>query len=137
MDEIGRSDTALANIGNRRPDRAWQSRLCRSNRTMRPQKEINMHAVVRSYSGAGARQLFDILEANKDEIHSTLQKVKGMVSYTLFRQGDGGMSVTVCDDKEGTDESLQVARDWISKNASKATASPPQVTEGTVIVQII
>lgn len=95
-----------------------------------------MHAVVRTYTGAGARQLFDVLEAHKDDIHSTLQKVPGMVSYTLLRQGDGGMSVTVCADKAGTDESLKVARDWIKTNASNVDASPPTVTEGAVIVQI-
>ena len=53
-----------------------------------------MHAVVRTYSGAGARQLFDLLEEHKADVHSTLQKVSGMISYTLLRQGDGGMSVT-------------------------------------------
>ena len=95
-----------------------------------------MHAVVRTYSGAGARQLFDVLEEHKADIHSTLPKVPGMVSYTLLRQGDGGMSVTVCADKAGTDESLKVARDWIKNNASNVDASPPAVTEGTVIVQI-
>ena len=95
-----------------------------------------MHAVVRTYSGAGARQLFDILEEHKADVHSTLQKVTGMISYTLLRQGDGGMSVTVCADKAGTDESLRVARDWISTNAPSINASPPNVTEGSVIVQI-
>ena len=72
-----------------------------------------MHAVVRTYSGAGASELFDTLEERKDDIRATLQKVTGLVSYTLFRQGDGGMSVMVCADKAGTDESLSVARDWI------------------------
>jgi hypothetical protein len=95
-----------------------------------------MHAVVRTYSGAGARQLFDVLEANKADVQSNLQKVPGMVSYTLLRQGDGGMSVTVCADKAGTHESLRVAREWIRNNASGIDASPPTVTEGTVIVQI-
>ena len=95
-----------------------------------------MHAVVRTYSGAGARELFDTLEERKDDIRATLQKVTGLVSYTLFRQGDGGMSVMVCADKAGTDESLSVARDWIRNNAPNTTASAPAVTEGTVIVQI-
>lgn len=95
-----------------------------------------MHAVVRTYSGAGARALFDILEEHKADVQSTLQKVTGMISYTLLRQGDGGMSVTVCADKAGTDESLRIAREWIAKNASNANASPPDVKEGTVIVQI-
>ena len=95
-----------------------------------------MHAVVRTYSGAGAKQLFDVLEEHKADVEATLRKVSGLVSYTLLRNGDGGMSVTVCTDKAGTDESLKVARDWIQKNASNTHANPPVVTEGSVIVQI-
>lgn len=94
-----------------------------------------MHAVVRTYSGDGARQLFDILEAHKSEVQSTLQKVTGIVSYTLLRTGDGGMSITVCNDKAGADESVRVARDWIKNNASGVSASPPDISEGAVIVQ--
>ena len=95
-----------------------------------------MHAVVRTYSGAGAKQLFDVLEAQKAGVEAALQKVPGLVSYTLLRNGDGGMSVTVCTDKAGADESLKVARDWIQKNASNVHASPPVVADGSVIVQI-
>ena len=89
-----------------------------------------MHAVVRTYSGAGATQLFDVLEAQKSDVEAALRKVPGLVSYTLLRQGDGGMSVTVCTDKAGTDESLKVAREWIQKNASNVQANPPAVVEG-------
>jgi hypothetical protein len=97
---------------------------------------MNMHAVVRTYSGAGAKQLFDVLEEHKADVEALLGKVSGLVSYTLLRSGDGGLSVTVCTDKAGADESLKVARDWIQKNASDAHANPPVVTEGSVIVQI-
>ncbi len=95
-----------------------------------------MHAVVRNYSGAGAKQLFDLLEQRKAEVEATLRKVPGLVSYTMLRSGDGGISVTVCKDKTGTDESLKIAREWIQKNASNIHASPPAVMEGSVIVQI-
>ena len=95
-----------------------------------------MHAVVRTYSGAGATQLFDVLEAQKSDVEAALRKVPGLVSYTLLRQSDGGMSVTVCTDKAGTDESLKVAREWIQKNASNVQANPPAVVEGSAIVQI-
>jgi hypothetical protein len=95
-----------------------------------------MHAVVRSYSGSGAKQLFDVLEEHKLDIEATLRKVPGLESYTLLRSGEGGMSVTVCKDKAGTDESLKVAREWIKKNASNVKASPPTVSEGSVIVEI-
>ena len=83
-----------------------------------------MHAVVRNYSGAGAKQLFDLLEQRKDDVEAVIRKVPGLMSYTLLRSGDGGVSVTVCQDKAGADESLKVARDWIQKNASNTGASP-------------
>ncbi len=95
-----------------------------------------MHAVVRNYSGAGAKQLFDLLEQRKAEVEATLRKVPGLVSYTMLRSGDGGISVTVCKDKAGADESLKVARDRIQKNASNTGARPPAVMEGSVILQI-
>jgi hypothetical protein len=95
-----------------------------------------MHAVVRNYAGTGAKQLFDLLEQRKVEVEAVIRKVPGLVSYTLVRSGEGGMSVTVCKDKAGTDESLKVAREWIQKNASDIHANPPVVTEGSVIVEI-
>ena len=95
-----------------------------------------MHAVVRNYSGAGAMQLFDLLEQRKADVEALIRKVPGLMSYTLLRSGVGGVSVTVCEDKAGADESLKVARDWIQKNASNTGASPPTVIEGSVILQI-
>ena len=95
-----------------------------------------MYAVVRNYSGAGAKKLFDLLEQRKADVEAVIKKVPGLMSYTLLRSGDGGVSVTVCKDKAGADESLKVARDWIQKNASNTGASPPTVMEGSVILQI-
>ena len=95
-----------------------------------------MHAVVRNYSGGGAKQLFDVLEEKKVDIEATLRKVPGLVTYTLLRRGDGGMSVTVCNDKAGADESQRIAREWIKKNAANVQTNPPTVSEGSVIVEI-
>ena len=95
-----------------------------------------MYAVIRTYLGAGAKQLFDLLEQRSADVEATLRTVPGLVSYTLLNTGDGGTAVTVCTDKAGTDESMKVARDWIQKNASHIHANPPVVTEGPVIVQI-
>jgi hypothetical protein len=152
MDELGRLSAAFPIAASRsRAAREWPVQTPRVTADARwrwppavlschqddeSTEEINMHAVVRTYTGTGARQLFDVLEANKADVQSNLQKVSGMVSYTLLRQGDGGISVTVCADKAGTDESLRVVREWIRNNASSIDASPPTVTEGTVIVQI-
>jgi len=95
-----------------------------------------MHAVVRSYSGTGAKELFDLLDERQADVRERMREVKGFVSYVLVRTDDGGVSVTVCQDKEGTDQSVQLARDWVQDNASGLTASPPTVAEGAVILHL-
>lgn len=95
-----------------------------------------MHAVVRVFSGPGAKKMLDLLEARKQEIEGLIRPVQGFVSYSLMRTADGGASVTVCRDKAGTDESSRIAREWIGKNASDLGVSPPTVLEGSVILQL-
>ena len=93
-----------------------------------------MQVVVRTYSGKGAKELFDVLEQRKADVESILRGVNGFVTYTLGRSGDGGFSVTVCKDKAGIDESVQKARDWIAKNAGGTGVGAPNVSEGEVII---
>ena len=95
-----------------------------------------MHAVVRTYSGKGAKELIDLIEKNKPEAERLLRGVKGFVSYSLVRTAGGGFSVSVYQDKAGTDESIRVARDWIAKNASTTGVAAPSVAEGTVLLQL-
>jgi hypothetical protein len=94
-----------------------------------------MHAVVRTYSGQGAKELFDLLDKRKADVERLIRGVKGFRAYSLFRTADGGVSVTVCQDKAGADESVRVARDWIKQNAANIATKPPAVAEGTVILQ--
>jgi hypothetical protein len=95
-----------------------------------------MHAVVRTYSGQGAKELFDLLEQRKGEVENLIRPIPGFQGYALIRTADGGVSVTVCQDKAGTDESLRVARDWIQRNAPNFGAKPPTVAEGPVILHL-
>ena len=95
-----------------------------------------MHAVTRSYSGKGAKELIDVLERNKADIEKLIKSIRGFVSYSLVRTPEGGFSVSVFHDKAGGEESVRVARDWIGKNASNAGAAAPTVSEGTVILQL-
>ena len=95
-----------------------------------------MYAVVRTYSGKGAKELFDVLEKRKSEVEGVMRPIKGFVSYTLARSGDGGFSVTVCQDKVGSDESIKAAREWVAKNGGNTGAGAPTVSEGPVIIQL-
>jgi len=58
------------------------------------------------------------------------------VSFSLARTASGGFSVSVFQDKVGTDESVRVAREWIAKNAANLGAAPPAISEGTVILHV-
>ena len=93
-----------------------------------------MHAVTRSYSGKGAKELIDVLEKNKADVEKLIRSIKGFVSYSLVRTPEGGFSVSVFQDKAGVEESVRVAREWVAKNASNTGAAAPTVSEGTVIL---
>lgn len=93
-----------------------------------------MHAVIRTYSGSGAKELFDLLQERKSDVEDLMRPIEGFVTYLLVRTADGGTSVTVCQNKGGTDESMRRAREWIATNASGIGASEPTVSEGPVIL---
>ena len=93
-----------------------------------------MYVVVRSYSGLGASELFDLLAQREEEVKSLISGVPGFVSYAAFRSGDGGMTVTTCQDKVGTDESSHRAAAWVKANVT-ATVISPVITEGSTILQ--
>ena len=93
-----------------------------------------MHAVVRSYSGQGASELFDLLGQREEEVKELISGVPGFVSYAAVRSGDGGMTVTVCEDKAGTDESTRRAAGFVEENLG-ASVSAPAITEGDTVLQ--
>ena len=91
-----------------------------------------MHAVSGSYSGQGAVALFGLIEERAKEVEATTRSIKGFVSYTLVRTGNGFATFTMCEDKAGTDEGAVKAREWISTNAGDLHAGDPEVAEGAV-----
>src|SRR5919198_699360 len=50
-----------------------------------------MYVVVRSYSGQGASELFDLLGQREEDVKELISGVPGFVRYAAFRSGDGGM----------------------------------------------
>ena len=92
-----------------------------------------MHMVTRTYSGTGAKELFDLLEKRKGEVKEVIGAVRGIKSYAMVRTHDGGYTVTLCNDKAGTDDSVKVAAAWIKKNAPDLKLHAPAVAEGDVI----
>lgn len=93
-----------------------------------------MHVVIRSYSGQGASELFDLLAQREEEVKSLISGVPGFVSYTALPTNGGGTTVTVCEEKRGTDESSRRAAEWVKQNVNVAV-TPPLVAEGSPILQ--
>jgi hypothetical protein len=87
-----------------------------------------MYAVVRSYAGNGASELFDALGQRHEEIRELFGRdVQGFVSYTAVavQAGpDSGTTVTVCQDQAGAEESSRVAASWVAANLATSGAAP-------------
>jgi hypothetical protein len=92
-----------------------------------------MHVVIRSYSGQGAPELFDALVEREEDVKNLISTVPGFIGYTAFRIGRDGQTVTVCEDKAGTDESSRRAAEWVKENIS-VTVDPPAISEGSTIL---
>lgn len=93
-----------------------------------------MHLVVRRYTGASA--LVDAMTQRQQEVRDLISTVPGFRAYYAARTGGGDAlaTVTVCDDKAGTDESTRRAREWVRANLSGASITPPEVTEGETFI---
>jgi hypothetical protein len=94
-----------------------------------------MHAVVRSYSGENASVVFDLIERDADDIGNAFTAIPGFISYTAIRTADGGVTVTVCDDKNGTDESSKRAAELI-KERTDVMINPPEIMEGDTSLHV-
>ena len=91
-----------------------------------------MYAVVRKYMGASA--LIDAMASRSSEVEDLIGGVPGFLAYHAIRMSDGMITVTVCDDRAGTEESVRRAAEWVSQNVTGVTMSPPEVTEGEVFI---
>lgn len=92
-----------------------------------------MYAVVRRYTGAG--DLADALTKNRQDVERIIGGVAGFVAYYATRDGDRVTTVTVCNDKAGTEQSTQRAAQWVKDNLPGATFSAPEVSSGETFIQ--
>jgi hypothetical protein len=69
----------------------------------------------------------------EEDVKDFISTVPGFTSYEAFRNNGGGQTVTVCQDKTGTDESSRRAAAWVKENVG-VTVDPPRVTEGGTVL---
>ena len=91
-----------------------------------------MYAAVRRYEG-----ITDDAEAGRlvrESFLPQLDDIPGFIAYYWIDAGNGVMaSLSVFEDKEGADKSVELAHDWIVETAPNLFPNPPRVTEGLVV----
>jgi hypothetical protein len=90
-----------------------------------------MYMVMRRYAD---RTVLDAVTERQADVEQVLRGVPGFVAYYAMRTGTGGVTVTVCQDQAGTAESTRRAAEWVRQNVSAAAGSPPEATEGEVVI---
>jgi hypothetical protein len=92
-----------------------------------------MYAVIRIYSGA--RTLADELKKHNKAIKSEMGSVAGFVSYQFIHTPGGAVTITVCDNARGCEESSRRAAVWMSHNLPELDLLPPAIQSGEVAFQ--
>jgi hypothetical protein len=90
-----------------------------------------MYATLRWYPGAGA--LGDAMADHAEDVEKIIKDVPGFVAYFAIRDGENVTSVTVCDDRAGTEESTRRAAEWVKENV-KGTVGKPNISSGNVFI---
>ncbi len=99
---------------------------------VRPERGSSMYTVVRQYTGAA--QLVEAMRQKEGEVRDLLSSISGFVAYYAVQTDDGVATITVCEDKSGTDESVRRAGEWVRQNLAGGSISPPQVVSGEVYI---
>jgi hypothetical protein len=93
-----------------------------------------MYVTVRNWKGGAA--FADELVRRKDDVEREIATVTGFKAYYLVRTADGAMSITVCDDQAGTDESTRRAAAYVRENMASLAPNAPEVSAGEVLINL-
>jgi hypothetical protein len=78
----------------------------------------------------------DELVKRQDDIKSVLRPVPGFRAYYLLQTGNGVVSMTVCDDRAGAEESNRVAAGWLKDKLPTFATRPPEISTGEVRIHL-
>jgi hypothetical protein len=87
-----------------------------------------MYAVIRRYTGAAP--LIEALDRTPQEVERLMSGAPGFVAYHAVRAGDTLVTVSICQDRAGTDETTRQAALWVRDNLPAGSVGAPEITEG-------
>lgn len=91
-----------------------------------------MNAVIRRYTKAD--RLIEELARKSLEVERLIGSVPGFVAYHAIRAGDTLVTVSICRDRAGTDETTQRAAQWVRDNIPPGAIAAPEITDGEVFL---
>jgi hypothetical protein len=92
-----------------------------------------MYTVIRRYTGAS--ELADTLVQRQQEVKDLISSVPGFKAYLALRTAWGDVAtITICEDRVGTDESIRRAAVWVRSNLFRVEMRPPEIIEGEIIL---
>lgn len=93
-----------------------------------------MFASIRKYNQAPT--LADELAKRQDEIKAALAPIAGFHAFYLVKTGDGAISMTVCENRTGAEESNRVAATWLKDKLPTFATRPPEVWTGELRIEL-
>lgn len=93
-----------------------------------------MFASIRKYNAAPL--ISEELVKHQDAIKTVLGAVPGFCAYYLVKTTDGAVSLTVCSDRAGAEESNRVASNWMKENLPVFASRSPEIMVGEVRIQL-
>jgi hypothetical protein len=93
-----------------------------------------MYAVIRRYTGAA--RLIEALDRAPQEVERLMASVPGFVAYHAIRAGDTLVTMSVCHDRTGTDETTRRAAQWVRDNVPAGAVGAPEITVGEAFINV-
>ena len=93
-----------------------------------------MFASMRKYNAAPT--LVEELVKKQDDIKAVLRPIRGFHAYYLLKTSGGAVSLTVCDDRAGAEESNRVASTWLKDKLPTFSTTSPEITTGEVQIHL-
>jgi hypothetical protein len=80
--------------------------------------------------------LTDELVKKQDDLKAAIQPVPGFYSYNVLKTNDGAISMTVCENRAGVEESNRVEATWLKDKLPTFTTRPPEIWTGELRIHL-
>jgi hypothetical protein len=94
----------------------------------------HMFATIRTYNGVPT--LTEELVKHEDDIKAVLSPIAGFRAYYLIKTSNGAVSMTVCTDRAGAEESNRVAATWLKDKLPRFATTTPLIVTGDVQIHM-